>query len=875
MNTARGWLRRVTMGLGAALAACGGGGDALPPPEQPAAVARVEVAPAAVLLPGAGATQTLRAQAYDADDRPLDVPVTWSSSRPAEVAVDGAGVASAKVAAGSAQITASAGGVTSAPALALAARPAAGVTLVADANIVGLPRDVDANAAPAASNRYTIALEGITAPAPGALLLSRGEKPLAGRVVAVQAMGAQTVVTMELVPLADLFAELQLAEVFDLTWAPVEIAPEIAATHDVVRSGNTWTFTPRPGATTTRNTPSSRSLRERRASTGVVGTHSRDILPFRSCEVGFAEFDGLSSLPLGLDGPPTMSLTLSPSYDVSYSRATGLQRLVVQAEPSVSMSAALQVTAQLTGEAKCKLQLFALRIPIAGPLAFFVGGMVPVGVGFDAELAGTLSGFKLGAANSAGMRVSAGIDCPAGSGCGFSASADNFGASLAPIVEVPSAADFRLEPKLDLFAYFEAEFGNPFLRSLRFKAIDTRIGARLQGSFAPPATQIAEVAYASSYGAALRASAKAGTGISDVVTLLGLGSLTQIAMAHEIPVAASPRVESALADRIAFTSGDTVNLRVTLDAATLDFAPGLYNVESVQIRRRLGSASQELLATQTAGSGQRVFDFAIAPSHSGDVSEWYAFVQTKLPGELLSLEGARVAAVGTEVLLLSGVVDAEGDCSARAEEWYEDDVTPSLNAEDRKDGESVNCLAVAGSARATASASASSSGPMLDPDTQSPRPIASFTGSGSASASAAGTVPSGSITNGWAAVGSADAEADGRWELRVQGQAVTMTITGSVADGAFSAEWAPSSGGLGVHGSYRLIGNEDVGAVGALGHSVRLEPGQTILVRASTHRNGSRARAAVEWDHDSTCCPGGSRSETANASYGFTVTFTP
>jgi len=857
------------------LAACGGGGDSsppvgvAPPAVQPAAVARIEVTPAAALLPGSGATQVLRARAFDADDRPLDVPVTWTSSQPAKVAVDAAGVASALVAAGSAQVTASVGSITSAPALVVAAVPSSGVTLVADANIVGQAVEVDANAPPSAGNPYQIRLEGVAAPAPGALLLGRGEKALAGRVVTSQATGTQTLVTMELVPLAELFADLQLAEVFDLGLAPVEIAPEIAATHAVVRTGDTWTFTPRPGATT--STPS--TSRQRRMST-VVGTYSRDILPFRSCEVGFAEFDGVGSLPLGLDGPPTMSLTLRPSYDVRYSRATGLERLVVQAEPSLAMSAALQATAKLTGEAKCKLQLFALRIPIAGPLAFFVGGMVPVGVGFDFEIATELSSFKVGAENQAGMRVRAGIDCPASNGCDLSASADGFNAQLTPRAEVPNVADFRLEPKLDLFAYFEAEFGNPFLRSLRFQAIDTRVGAQLKGSFAPPVTQIVDAAYSSSYGAALRASAKAGTGINEVVALLGLGNLRQIAMEHEVAVAASPKVESVLADRMAFNAGDTVNVRVTLDPATLNFVPGLYNVESVQLRRRVGNASQALLTTQTAGIGQQMFDFAVTAPNSGDVSEWYAFVQTRLPGELLSLQLGPVAAAGREVLLLRGVLDAERDCRARAEEWYEDSNTPPLRVEDSKDSEPANCLAIAGPARAVASASASVSGPQLNPDTETPRPIASFRAAGSATVSASGVVPSESTTTGWAAVSSADAAADGRWELRVQGQAVTMTITGAVSNGYFSAEWSPNASGQGEDGRYRLVGNEDVGASGALSHSVRLEPGQTIRISASTHRNGGRARAAVEWDHDSTCCRGGGASDSNGADYAFTLSFT-
>ena len=77
-----------------------------------------------------------------------------------------------------------------------------------------------------------------------------------------------------------------------------------------------------------------------------------------------------------------------------------------------------------------------------------------------------------------------------------------------------------------------------------------------------------------------------------------------------------------------------------------------------------------------------------------------------------------------------------------------------------------------------------------------------------------------------------------------------------------------------MHGSYRVAGDEDIGASGPISHSVRLEPGQTIRISAQTHGSSLNARAAVEWypDHND---PGGRDGESANASYGFTVTFTP
>lgn len=100
------------------LAACGsdgggGGGGSVIAPQVDNSVARVDVTPSGAAALVSGATTTLVAAAFTKDNRPLPaVTVSWASSNDATATVS-SGIVTARLA-GTATITASAGGVTSA-----------------------------------------------------------------------------------------------------------------------------------------------------------------------------------------------------------------------------------------------------------------------------------------------------------------------------------------------------------------------------------------------------------------------------------------------------------------------------------------------------------------------------------------------------------------------------------------------------------------------------------------------------------------------------------------------------------------------------------------------------------------------------------------
>jgi hypothetical protein len=149
----------------------------------------VDVTPAAVLLIEVGASRRLTALAFDAAGNPSGGSATWTTNDPATVEIAADGTLTAR-ALGSAQITASVDGVTSAPTLVVVATPAAGAILVSDEQIVGEPAVADADA-----GTFRVTLNGLS-PRIGDILVGTGGKALGGRVAAVDGQTA----TMELVP---------------------------------------------------------------------------------------------------------------------------------------------------------------------------------------------------------------------------------------------------------------------------------------------------------------------------------------------------------------------------------------------------------------------------------------------------------------------------------------------------------------------------------------------------------------------------------------------------------------------------------------------------------------------------------------------------
>ena len=603
-------------------------------------ITTVEIDQAAVLLPQPGATRQLTATAEDGFGNPLPGPITWTSSRPDQVSVDSAGLVRAMVANGSSQIIAHAGGATSAPLLVIATLTPAGATLVTDAQIVGGPVETTPEAAPSADNTYRVVLRGVAPPVVGSLLINTGEQPVAGKVIAVDVLGADVMVTLGQASLPELFPALEIDEVLDLANVPVDVIPEVAAGYDVQRAGDTFTFTPKPGG-------AAAVAGDRQLAASVSALY-----PFQ-CESSIG-------MPIRLSAPPAFSLTFKPTLDVRYTTAGGLQRLVLNVTPTFKADVGVTVTAGFEGTITCDADLFTIPIPIGGPLSLVVGGLVPVGVGF--EIGGSITAATLGAkANvETSTTASLGIACISPAGCGTVRDLGSPTLKAAPKLDLPSIGDLRLEPSLNVYGQMKLAIGNRFLKSLRLEAIKAKVGGKFQGSFAPAVTQIADASYRSDYKLGLSAKASVGPKIGEVAKRLGIGSITVLEASISTDLAKSPApaaTNPVTANRAAFTVGDTVTFTVRLDPATVDFFPvvGPYNVKTVVLVRGIGNPS--VVGQVAAAPGQTVFTIPFAAPGPGSADQFTAFVLTQLlPLPVFALEIGK--AVGPQVSIASSSVTA-------------------------------------------------------------------------------------------------------------------------------------------------------------------------------------------------------------------------
>ncbi len=608
----------------------------------------------AVLLPQLGATRQLSATPRDGFGRPVAGPITWTSTRPDQVDVDAAGLVRAVVANGSSQITAHAAGITSAPLLVIATTTPAGATLVTDDQIVGAPVETTPGATPSVHNTYRVVLRGVTPPAIGALLINTGEQPVAGRVVAVSVTGADTTVTLGLASLPELFPSLVIDEVIDLAAAPVLVAPATSGAYTVVRTGNTFAFTPKATAQEAPHTgPFAASPRA-----GTAALDAFNLGPFKCKAEG--------SLPIQLSAPPIFSVTVSSTLEVVYGPGRGLERFIVRAQPVVTFEGGISLTAAFEGKVECEASLFVIRLPIGGPLSLVVGGLVPVGVGF--ELSGKLSVATLGIGTkvSATTTAAIGIVCP-GTGCSFHKEL------LAPTLanprdlatlDAPSIGDVRLEPTVSTFGFIKAAIGSPFFSSLRLDAFEAKIGGKFKGSFALAVSQMADPAYRSDYKVSLDATAKVGTQLGEVATMLGLSSIAAVELSIGTDLARSPApaaVDPVTADRDVFTVGDIVNFRVRLDPVTVNFVPGLgpYNVKQIVLVR--GPTLPTIAGVVNASPGQTEFTIPFTASGPGRADQFYAFVITTLANSSVFALEIGTAVHASELVVTNSYMEATAD----------------------------------------------------------------------------------------------------------------------------------------------------------------------------------------------------------------------
>jgi hypothetical protein len=619
-----------------------------------APVASIEVTPSTLLLTGSGQTRALSVRVLDADGLPTRADVSWSTSNAGAVSVDADGVATAVAALGSAQIVAQADGVSSLPALALVATPAPGAVLVDDSLVVGDVTAVDPTAEYGLGWRYQVRLRGLNVQ-PGAVLVGTGEQRIGGRVVSATPAGDEVVVVLELIPLPELMAAVQIDQTIPLIEGPDEAA------------GGP------PGASTWPDA-------------GPLGPQRVEFT------LGRFKCDASGSVP-DLDLPnPTFNITPSLSLRVGYTiPGGGLQSLAAVGSIGADAGYKPVFKAAFEGAVTCSTKLRTLILPIGGWFSWFFGAQVPLGIGvkLDGKLEIAEIGFDVKA--DATATVELGLDCPPGGSC---AGLNTFEVTRTGSFEfvAPDPTDqFKLTLGGHGYLWANLTLGSPLSESLQFEALAAKAGLKQSVDLATAHKQAEDTDYASGFRLAFLANVGPGKDVDKAIKKLGdlLGTelkpdLTLLNVDEDLaespkgtftitPASVAPGDDEAL--------GELATFKVELDPVTY---LGLESVDRVEIfwKRDDDDGGFTLEPGRpgctdiSASAGQTLFECQtdFLAEHEGEQT-FHAFVHAKLFGVPLPIP-LEVAKDGSAVLqvgdLECGAAPAWAVPSVWNESWISD-----------------------------------------------------------------------------------------------------------------------------------------------------------------------------------------------------------
>lgn len=554
-----------------------------PPPPEVGPVARVELSASRVLLTAARPEAALVARAFDATGREVTTAsFTWATSDEAVVRVGADGALSAVGPSGSAVVTATAEGVSSAGALVLRATPAAGATLVDDAQLVGEPVAVDAESAYGPGWKWRVTLTGLEAPAPGALLVATGDLPVGGRVVTAAQGEAGLEVTLEVVALEALYDELVLKGV-----VPLE-APATTA-------------------------QSGQPLRQALTQVG----------PFK-CQSTIEP----TLVQLSL---PQSSFTPKLAFVVDYDRARPLgeqwREFRVEGSLDLDTTIALTLNAAVSGELECLAELVVLPIPALGVPGF--GATVPVGVGLSTTLSSTLANVGGQLRVKGRVAVNEGFVCAAGADSCTTVHAQQ--AELDGALELVGAwptTEYRYEVAMYGFGYANLAFG-AWMKSLRFDALEVKAGLRASVDTATRARQVREPAYHSSITLSLHGEAEAAAAVQRFKDLLNVKFLSTTATV-DVVLAQLPQ-GTFTAEPTQLEPGGSTHLVVELDAMTAETAG------RVEVVRVAGTTLPVACSIPRSTPGQTRYACDVTLDTEGP-QQFFAFVDTAADGSGVSLE---------------------------------------------------------------------------------------------------------------------------------------------------------------------------------------------------------------------------------------------
>lgn len=559
----------------------------------------LEVVPGNLLLTSVGAQQQLAAYLVDGAGVRTPVNATFTSTRAGTVAVTTGGLVTA-VALGSAQLTAQAGGRTSAPLLALVAAPVAGTMLVPDDQVERAPVPVNAQAELGVGYRYTIRIRG-TPPVVGQMLSGTGSLPILGRVERVTPAGAElTEVELEVRPLKEVFPNLSLNESWDLDVPPT--------------AGG-------PGRAPVDGPPGNLIQRPLKEGEFLVG-------PF-TCKV---DAGVTLTIPLALQ---VEALEVIPDLRAELTVSGGeLRGLAVRGELRPRLILTPRVQVAVSASLTCKVILYELPVRVPGPLALVLKPEVPVGLGF--QFGGSLpaqTGARIGIQGSASIAVA--WACNNGVCVDVTNNTATLDGIFEPLVGGPATGQVDLSGSG--FAFAALELTNPIVEQLggvKIKMLEGQAGLRQRITVASTSVQATSPSYASS--ADLTLFTKVASEATASLAGLWQLQLWSRSSSDSLLLASTPRgslqvTPTSVAAGTTAQPGDTAVFRVNLTSTTW---LTLEAVEGVEI---FWSTPQGLVSVcgfmepEQPMQSQYECRLTFLEAHAGS-QHFYAFVTAKIYG---------------------------------------------------------------------------------------------------------------------------------------------------------------------------------------------------------------------------------------------------
>lgn len=629
--------------LAVAMTACGGGGDGAEGAADPAVLpegkaTRLEVQPAALMLTASGERRALSVRAFDVDGREVKPRVTWRSTRPEQVKVDATGQVEALLPLGATQIIVQSDGVEAVPVLVSVVELAPGVLLLDDKQIVSEPVAVDPNAEPDPDNPYEVLVSGITPPTVGSLLLGREGKGVGGEVLAAQVEGSAVRVRLRLVAPSRLVRRAQINEVIDLSRQPLEVPSAVAALYDVKLVGDEYVFTPKPAAAL------HLTMQDDRVRAQSAGGNAGRVRP--SAEAKFLNLGPLEcvlltpELPISLGQPVQFSLKFEPKLHVDFDAQDGLRKLLISGQFGAKFKASLVLSAAGLLSVGCDTKLTDKLVKFPSWLGLIASAQLVAGPGFEMEALASvpLIGVEFTAEAKGPFEI--GLDCGTGE-CNVVRNYDPV-TTITPVLKVPGFDALRSEASLFVYHQTKLKLGATFLEKLRADIITARAGFKLEGSFAPPSTQVAPVAvdYRSDYKLALLVEVAAGSinkagesAFRKLLQKLGLFKFTTLKGQQSSTLGTSPKGAMTV-NSATVVDGSRVNFEVELDPATVDFPFVGYNVQRVLVFRGVPGRPAREVARAEMAPGQLSASLSwVAEGTSSEPpgGEFFLFVDTVLP----------------------------------------------------------------------------------------------------------------------------------------------------------------------------------------------------------------------------------------------------